>query len=302
VREGPPSVKMSGMASPQPLLLPALPKRASDSHKGDYGSVLIAAGSRRFPGAAALVALGAGRAGAGLVRLALAREIVPAVLPTAPFATVLPCEQTEGGGLSSDAADAILAETEGCTSVVIGPGLGTEASTGELLATLLARLELPVVLDADGLNLLAEAGVERLSVRKAPTVLTPHPGEFARLAGTKRPAPEERVPAAVELAKRTGAVVVLKGRGTVVTDGRRAYVEPAGNPGMATGGMGDVLAGVIGALLGMVPGPAEAAALAVHVHAVAGDLAAAEKGQDGLLPEDVAERVGLALAAHRASR
>jgi NAD(P)H-hydrate epimerase len=290
------------MEASLPLTLPSLPERAPDSHKGDYGSVLIAAGSRRFPGAAALVALGAGRAGAGLVRLALPREIVPAVLPAAPFATVLPCEQTEAGGLSADAAEAILAEAEGCTSVVIGPGAGTEDSTGELLTTLLARLDLPVVLDADGLNLLAAGGVEALAGRSAPTVLTPHPGEFARLAGGERPAPEERVPAAVELARRTGAVVVLKGQGTVVTDGRRAYVEPAGNPGMATGGMGDVLAGVIGALLGVLPDPAEAAALGVHAHAVAGDLAAAEQGEEGLLPEDVAARIGLALAAHRADR
>lgn len=297
-----PLAKMRGMQEPQPLKLPTLPERAPDSHKGDYGSVLVVAGSRRFPGAAALVALGAGRAGAGLVRLALPREIVPAVLPAAPFATVLPCGQTESGGLSSDAAEAILEEAADCTSVVIGPGLGTEAPTGELLATLLARLKAPVVLDADGLNLLAQAGVETLAGRSAPTVITPHPGEFARLTGADRPAPEQRQARAAELARRSGAVVVLKGHHTVVTDGARTYVETAGNPGMATGGMGDVLAGTIGTLLGLIPDPAEAAALGVHVHAVAGDLAAAERGLEGLLPEDVAGQLGLALAAHRADR
>jgi NAD(P)H-hydrate epimerase len=290
------------MEAIQPLTLPNLPSRAPDSHKGDYGRVLIVAGSRRFPGAAVLTALGAGRAGAGLVRLALPRDVVPAVLPAVPFATVLPCAQTDDGGLSVAAIDEVLGLAADCTSVVIGPGLGTSPGTGELLTALLERLGVPVVLDADGLNLLAVAGVERLDGRSAPTVLTPHPGEFARLTGSERPAPDKRVGRAMELAGRLSAVVVLKGHGTVVTDGRRAYVEQAGNPGMATGGMGDVLAGVIGALLGLLPDAAGAAALGVHIHAVAGDLAAAEKSQDGLLPEDVAERVGLALAAHRASR
>ncbi|MHC5212796.1 MAG: NAD(P)H-hydrate dehydratase, partial [Planctomycetota bacterium] len=284
-----------------PLELPHLPARAADSHKGSYGSVLIVAGSRRYPGAAILAALGAGRAGAGLVRLAMPAGIVPAVVPAAAFATSRPCPETAGGGLDHTALAEILDEAGTCTSAVVGPGLGQDEQTGRLLADLLPALEVPLVLDADGLNLLVRLGLDTLAARKAPTILTPHPGEFARLAGSETPQGEARAPAAAALARRTGAIVVLKGHGTVVTDGRRARTETAGNPGMATGGTGDVLAGALGALLAVVPDPAQAAALAVHLHARAGDAAAAEGGQDALLPEDVARHLGAALAACRAS-
>jgi NAD(P)H-hydrate epimerase len=284
-----------------PLELPALPARTADSHKGTYGSVLIVAGSRRYPGAAVLAALGAGRAGAGLVRLALPAGIVPAVVPAVPFATVRPCAETAEGGLAHAALAEILDEAGACTAVVVGPGLGQADGTQRLLAELLPALTLPLALDADGLNMLAQLGLETLAARRAPTVLTPHPGEFARMSGAPAPSADARTPAAVRLARRTGSVVVLKGHGTVVTDGRRARTEPAGNPGMATGGMGDVLAGALGALLAVIPDPAQAAALAVHVHALAADACAAELGQDALLPEDVAKRLGAALAACRRS-
>lgn len=283
------------------LPLPEMPARAPDSHKGTYGSVLVVAGSRRYPGAAVLAALGAGRAGAGLVRLALPAGIVPAVVPAVPFATVRPCAETADGGLARDALADILDEAGACTSAVVGPGLGRSEGTGRLLADLLPALALPLVLDADGLNLLAGLGPDALRSRPAPTVLTPHPGEFARLVRGPTPRGSSRVPAAAALARATGAVVVLKGQGTVVTDGRRARVEPAGNPGMATGGTGDVLAGALGALLAVLDDPAGAAALAVHAHAVAGDAAAAELGQEALLPEDVARHLGAALAGRRRS-
>ena len=300
-----------------PLTLPALPPRAPDSHKGSFGTVLIAAGSRRYPGAAILAALGAGRAGAGLVRLALAEGLVDTVLPAVPFATLLRCAQTEDGGLSSAAAATLLAAAREADSVVVGPGLGTHADTGALLGALLAGVERPLVVDADGLNLLAGRRelLAALRARRVPTVLTPHPGEFARLGaalgwpetegGGARPAGrEQRRALAARMARETGAVVVLKGHGTVVTDGARPYEEQAGNPGLATGGTGDVLSGALGALLCLLPDrlpdAAAAAALAVHAHAVAGDLAAQELGEEGLLPEDVARHLGRALAATRA--
>jgi NAD(P)H-hydrate epimerase len=159
---------------------------------------------------------------------------------------------------------------------------------------LIGTLEIPLVLDADALNLLSmnPSTLDVLSEREAPTVLTPHPGEFERLTGVPAPEPGRRSDAAAELARRTGAVVVLKGHRSVVTDGHRAWVEPAGNPGMATGGMGDVLSGVVGALLAIMPSAAEATALAVHAHALAGDLAAQELGTESVLPGDVADRLG----------
>jgi NAD(P)H-hydrate epimerase len=302
-----------------PLPLPALPLRPAESHKGSFGTVLIAAGSRRYPGAAILAALGAGRAGAGLVQLALPEGLVDTVLPAVPFATLLRCAQTEDGGLSSAASGPLLEAARAADSVVAGPGLGTHAETGALLGALLAGVQRPLVLDADGLNLLAARRelLAALRARRAPAVLTPHPGEFARLTaaagwpaaegGGARPSGREhRRALAARLARETGAVVVLKGHGTVVTDGERAYEEQAGNPGMATGGTGDVLSGALGALLCLVPerlpDAAAAATLAVHAHAVAGDFAAGELGEEGLLPEDLARHLGRALAASRGPR
>jgi NAD(P)H-hydrate epimerase len=290
----------------QAVTLPILPPRPRDSHKGDYGTVLVVAGSRRYPGAAILAALGAGRAGAGLVQLAVPELLLPVVVSAVPFATVLPCPQTADGGFALAAADELRSAAAKATAVVLGPGLGTEAETGRLLVRLLRDVHRPLVLDADALNLLAALGDEPLAARRAateaPTVLTPHPGEFARLTGGAKPHGEQRLPQAARWAQQHGAIVVLKGAGTVVTDGRRAWVEPAGNPGMATGGMGDVLAGVLGALLAVpqtLPDPLAAAALAVHAHAAAGDDAARALGETGVLPEDVARRVGKALEAAR---
>jgi len=286
----------------QPLELPVLPPRPRDSHKGDYGTVLVVAGSRRYPGAAILAALGAGRAGAGLVQLALPASLLPVVVSAVPFATVLPCAETPAGGFALAAADELRAAATRATAVVLGPGLGTESETGRLLVRLLRDVQVPLVLDADALNLLAGLGDEPFAARRAatsaPTVLTPHPGEFARLTGASKPHGDERLPQAARFALEHGVIVVLKGAGTVVTDGRRAWVEPAGNPGMATGGMGDVLAGAIGALLavpGRLPDAPAAVALAVHAHALAGDAAAAALGETGVLPEDVARRLGKAL-------
>jgi len=332
-----------------PLLVPTLAPRAAETHKGSFGTVLVVAGSRRYPGAAILAALGAGRAGAGLVQLALAEGLVDSVLPAVPFATLLRCPATEDGGLSSRAADAILAAAARASAVVVGPGLGTHADTRALLAALLTGIDKPLLLDADALNLLAgnvpasaakgtfapaapddaragstaNAGhraashaatsipslAARRTATRAPTILTPHPGEFARLAAAagwpdadgQPVTPAARLAAAVRFARESGAIVVLKGHGSVVTDGSRSRVETAGNPGMARGGMGDVLSGAIGALLCRVPASlpdaASAVALAVHAHAVAGDLAAAELGEEALLPEDVARLLGRAFAA-----
>ncbi len=283
-----------------PLTLPSVPVREPAGHKGSYGRVLLVAGSGRYPGAAILSALGAGRGGAGLVVLGIPEPIVPTVVPAVPFAIVRACPPGAHGGLDADALPALLEEGARADVVVLGPGLGDDPATGSLVAALTSALTTPLVIDADGLNHLAAKGLQPLMERTASTVLLPHPGEFARLDGGPLPAGDgERKARAIALARRTGAVVVLKGHRSVVTDGGRAWIEPAGNPGMATGGMGDVLAGLTGALLAVVRPAAEATALAVHVHALAGDLAAQELGQEAVLPEDVALRLGRVLRGIR---
>jgi len=285
----------------QPLPLPPLPPRDVRSHKGDHGRVLIVAGCRAYPGAAVLAALGAGRAGAGLVHLALPRGIEPLVLPAVPFAILHALPAGAEGGFDATAAAPLLGLAGGMQAVVLGPGLGEAPGCAALVTSLLEGVRAPLVLDADGLNHLARSGLDALRRRPGPTVLTPHPGEFARLdpeGGV--PTQEQRSARAEAFAARHGVVLVLKGHASVVTDGRRTRVEPAGNPGMAKGGMGDVLSGMLGALLAVLPDPAEAAALAVHLHAAAGDLAAAALGQASVLPTDVAEHFGRALDAWRA--
>ncbi len=284
-----------------PLALPTLPERPADSHKGTWGRVLVVAGCARYPGAAVLAARGAGRAGAGLVDLAVPEQVGRLVLPAAPFAILHELPREPGGGFAEEAADALGDVLGEADSVVLGPGLGPAEATGAFVGRLLGAVVAPLVLDADGLNHLARLGVERLAGRRGPTVLTPHPGEFARLDGGDAPRGDDaRRERARTLAERTGAVIVLKGHRTVVTDGRRVRVETAGNPGMATGGMGDVLSGVLGALLAVHDDPAEAAALAVHLHATAGDLAADALGEEAVLPTDVADRLGLAFRRVRA--
>lgn len=280
-----------------------LPERTLDSHKGDYGRVLVVAGSRSYPGAALLSVLGAGRAGAGYVHLAAPAELLPLVLPGAPFCipTGLPSGPT--GGLDEHAEPELRRLGADCDVVVLGPGLGTDPGTARLLDALVPRLAGLLVLDADALNLLAAGDPRKLRERRAPTVLTPHPGEWRRLAERLDLPPfeagsrdERREDQAATLAHALGVVVVLKGYRSVICDGARSRIEPRGHPAMAKAGMGDVLSGALGALLARVPDAAEATALAVRAHAVAGELAASELGPEGVLPQDVAERLGRALA------
>jgi hydroxyethylthiazole kinase-like uncharacterized protein yjeF len=276
-----------------------LPPRRPDAHKGDAGHVLVVAGSRGKTGAAVLAAEGAARAGAGLTTLAAPegarpwvamqlREVMTASLPEAPDGLFAVPGQAELGTL-----------LEGRTAVVLGPGIGVAEHTRALVRQLVARCRVPLVVDADGLNCLA-GDLAGLRARRAPTVLTPHPGEMSRLTGTATSAVQaDRLAAARRLAAETGACVVLKGARTVVAspDGTVA-INPTGNPGMASGGMGDVLSGVIGALCAQGLAVADAAALGVYVHGAAADLAAiARGGQTGILASDVLAALPRALAA-----
>jgi NAD(P)H-hydrate epimerase len=267
--------------------LPVLPERKPDSHKGDFGRALLVGGSRGMSGAIAMAGLAALRSGAGLVTLAVPRSIQDVV------ASIEPSYMTHGlpeedGGIADAAADDLLALTINATAVALGPGLGRCRGMPNLVERLYREVMQAMVVDADGLFALA-ARPNSIGGARGARILTPHPGEFERLAGT-RPGEEDRVEAAAALARRdaTGkSIVVLKGHHTVITDGHRYAINKTGNPGMATGGTGDVLTGIITALLCQGLEPFEAARLGVHLHGLAGDLAAEELGQISMIASDL---------------
>jgi len=278
--------------------LPALAPRRADSNKGDFGRVLVVAGSRGMSGAAILCATAALRGGAGLVRVAVPAGILPIVAAGNPCYMTAPLPEDEAGRLSDGGAAELLALAGASDVVAAGPGLSRADGISRLVTTLVERGEGPLVLDADGLNALAghtEVLRRRAAAGRA-AVLTPHPGEFARLAGTDIPTVQaNRREMAVRFAADNGAVLLLKGHGTLVTDGRRLYQNPTGNPGMATGGSGDVLTGLIAALLGQGLPPFEAAQLGAYLHGLAGDLARADIGEVSLIATDLLTYLARAL-------
>lgn len=264
------------------LVLSLLPDRNPWGHKGNFGKLLLLCGSRGYTGAAFFAAMGALRAGAGLVFLGVPESIygIEAVKLNEPVIFPLP---DAGGRLSADAVPEILTRFPQMDAVLVGPGLGQSEGTLAVVRAVLEKAECPVVVDADGINVLS-AHRDLLRGRKSPTILTPHDGEFARLGGVIG---EDRMSAAAALAEELGCVALLKGHETCITDGTDGYLNPTGNPGMAVGGSGDVLAGVITALLGAGLPPLEAAACGAWLHGAAGDRCAAELGQYGMLPTDM---------------
>lgn len=264
------------------LVLSLLPDRNPWGHKGNFGKLLLLCGSRGYTGAAFFAAMGALRSGAGLVFLGVPESIygIEAVKLNEPVIFPLP---DAGGRLSVDAVPEILTRLPQMDAVLVGPGLGQSEGTLAVVRAVLEKAECPVVVDADGINVLS-AHRDLLRGRKLPTILTPHDGEFARLGGVIG---EDRMSAAAALAEELGCVVLLKGHETCITDGTDGYLNPTGNPGMAVGGSGDVLAGVITALLGAGLPPLEAAACGAWLHGAAGDRCAAELGQYGMLPTDM---------------
>lgn len=264
------------------LVLSLLPDRNPWGHKGNFGKLLLLCGSRGYTGAAFFASMGALRSGAGLVFLGVPESIygIEAVKLNEPVIFPLP---DAGGRLSADAVPEILTRLPQMDAVLVGPGLGQSEGTLAVVRAVLENAQCPVVVDADGINVLS-AHRDLLRGRKSPTILTPHDGEFARLGGVIG---EDRMAAAAALAEELGCVVLLKGHETCITDGTDGYINPTGNPGMAVGGSGDVLAGVITALLGAGLPPLEAAACGAWLHGAAGDRCAAELGQYGMLPTDM---------------
>ncbi|MEM7624565.1 MAG: NAD(P)H-hydrate dehydratase [Planctomycetota bacterium] len=274
------------MAEPEPIeLLPALPSRPADGHKGTFGTVLVLGGSPLMFGAPALCATAALRSGAGLVKVVGDPAWLTGVITIQPSVTGV--DRASLGDLEMKAG----------TVWAVGPGLGTEASAREAVRVAL-RSDRPVVLDADGLNTVAAGGSrqhrETLATRRGGTVLTPHPGEFRRLAAAygidQDPTdPEQRPDAAAALAHATQTVVLLKGRHTVVTDGKRLYRNTTGSPSLATAGSGDVLTGLIAGLIAQGAEPFDAAVAGAYVHGLAGERWAQRHGPSGLLALDLAD-------------
>jgi len=259
-----------------------LPRRDENAHKGNFGRILLLCGSAGYTGAAYFAAMGALRTGAGLVYLGVPESIyaIEAVKLNEPVVFPLP---DQGGRLSEAAVPEILEKLPRMDAVLIGPGLGLGPGSFGVLKAVLTHAACPVVVDADGITLLVPH-MDILRGREAPTILTPHDGEFARLFG---PVGEDRMASAREAALESRGIVLLKGHRTCITDGVREYRNPTGNPGMAVGGSGDVLAGILTSLLGQGLEPLEAAACAAWLHGKAGDLCAGELGEYGMLPTDL---------------
>ena len=263
-------------------VLSCLPQRDPWAHKGDYGKILLLCGSRGYTGAAALAAMGALRVGAGLVYLGVPDCIykIEATKLLEPVIIPLP---DKDGMLSVEALPIIEQKLSHLDAVLIGPGLGVSDDTQKIVIWILQNFHGPVIVDADGINVLS-GHIDVLRERAYPTVLTPHEGEFKRLTGMDC---EIRVPSAIQAAKDTSSIMVLKGHDTVITDGQTIYINPTGNPGMAVGGSGDVLAGIITGLVGQGIEPLKAAAAGAWIHGAAGDLCAKELGQYSMLPSDM---------------
>ena len=258
-----------------------LPDRAVDAHKGIFGRLLLLCGSRGYTGAAYLAAMGALRSGAGLVFLGVPESIYAIEAVKLNEAIVFPLPD-EDGEYSASAIPEILKRLPQMDAVLLGPGLGQGESVFAVVQAVLEHAACPVVLDADGINLVAPHK-DIVRGRTAPTILTPHAGEFARLGGVC----EDRKAAAEQMAQDLHCIMLLKGHNTVITDGATTYINPTGNPGMAVGGSGDVLAGIITALLGQGIDPLSAAACGAWLHGAAGDICAEEIGQYGMLPTDM---------------
>ena len=267
--------------------VPKLNPRKDDSHKGTYGRALIIGGSRGMTGAVALAGMAAARSGAGLITVAVPDRCVEAVACYDPCYMTVSLADDGQGRLARGHSQQYRDIYDHFTNIGIGPGLSRSAEITQVVAEIYREYTGPMVVDADALNAMAQCP-SGLSNFAGPRILTPHLGEFRRLTGESLE-PETCRQRAVDLAKDNKIVVVLKGHRTLVTDGKTTYENQTGNPGMATGGSGDVLTGVITSLLGQDLSPLEAATLGVHVHGLAGDLACDEIGEVSMIASDILE-------------
>ncbi|MFA4981340.1 MAG: NAD(P)H-hydrate dehydratase [Candidatus Omnitrophota bacterium] len=272
--------------------LTKFPKRATDAHKGDFGHVLVMAGSCGYTGAAYLASQASALSGSGLVTLAIAKSLYGVLASKLTEVMVRPFIETKDGSLSLLAEKDLVGFAHKCNSIAIGPGLSQNKETQRLVRNLLEKLDKPVVLDADGINAFVGC-LDALKNSKRPLVMTPHPGELARLIGKEaEEIQKDRKNIALSFANEYNTVLVLKGHNTVIAEpGGEYYVNETGNVGMASGGTGDVLTGIIASFIGQGLDPFTAAVLGVYFHGLAGDEAAKEKGQLSLLATDILNKL-----------
>ncbi len=268
--------------------IPRLKPRNKDAHKGTFGRVAIVGGSITMSGAPALAGCAALRSGAGLVRVAIPKSVLPIVAAIEPCYTTVALPEDENGCISADASAIVLDQAEQNDVLAFGPGVSQGRGVRQVLTLLIEQADLRLIIDADGLNCLAK-NPDWVAKKPASVILTPHPGEMKRLWTSlfRRDPPSDRIEQAQTLAEKTGCTIVLKGAGTVVTDGSKVYVNTTGNPGMATAGAGDVLTGTIAAVAGQGLDNFDAAVLGVYIHGLAGDIAAERLGQVSLTAKDI---------------
>ena len=267
------------------LLRKAFPVRKSDTHKGDYGRVLLICGCTEYTGAPVLAARAAQRSGSGLIYLAVPEKIHSIVASKLDFAIVIPLPCDTEGRFSTAALPRLLELLRRMDACLMGPGLGRSFELDQLVSAIISNCEVPLVLDADGLNAVS-LHMDVLREAACPIVLTPHEGEFSRL--TKDLCPD-RVAGAMMLSSDTKCLVLRKGHETIITDGSKIYVNRTGNPGMAAGGSGDVLAGILVSILGRGIDPLDATAAAAWLHGAAGDVCAGKMGEYAMGPSDLIE-------------
>lgn len=266
--------------------------RPDDSNKGTIGSLLCICGSYGMAGAAIMAGKAALRCGIGLLKIAVPKSIYPVCATNILESVYYPLEETSNGVISSKNTDFLLEMCEKSSAVVIGCGLSVCDDTKNLVQSVITNCEKPLVIDADALNCICNKP-EILKNLKAPAIITPHPGEMARLLhSTPKTVNSNRENTAINFAKKFGVVTVLKGAGTIIAspDGE-VYINHTGNSGMATGGSGDVLSGIIGSLLAQGASPINAAAAGVFLHGTIGDLAAEKLGKISMLPTDMIDMI-----------
>ncbi len=275
-----------------------LKPRKKNAHKGDFGRILLAGGSIGMTGAIAIAAEAALRSGAGLVKVAVPDKVLPIVASINPCYTTAPLISGQNGQISSNAVNEILNLAQQNDVTAFGPGAGTDNGVKDVVSALISR-KIRLIIDADGLNCLAKLN-NAWKLHKADLTITPHPGEMKRLWKSlfREQMPADRKKTAVKMAKESKSIVVLKGADTIVTDGKRIYTNSTGNPGMAAGGTGDVLTGVIAGLSGSIENQFDAAVLAVYIHGLAGDIAARKLGQISTTANDVAKALSDAFIQH----
>lgn len=265
-----------------------MPQRREDSHKGDYGKVLVIAGSYEMPGAALMASASAVEMGSGIVKTAFPDKAYPVIMSNCHEKVLVPLESNRYGRISSLAVHKIETELQKCDAVLIGCGLGQDNDTYNVVKFVLENAEVPIILDADGINLMSDS-IDIIRNAKAPVIITPHPAEASRLLKkTVSDIQGDRLTAVKELYELTGATVVLKGSRTAVTaDGKNFYVNTTGNAGMATGGSGDVLSGMLLSLVGQGISPEYAAIASVYIHGMAGDSVAHKFSKAGVTPTKI---------------